>query len=467
MIKRDPFGIGAARRGFLPHPPRKGKSLGALLAGVLLCAAAAGCTAVSSDSPAIIAKEGGPLEGVAYSLPLYVMDFVLSVNPDTAQFTVKPSEPRPIASPHHRYYLRYHPLPNYDDTINVTVTPQGLLKSVSSNTTDKSGEIILNLVKSVSAFGPAFEAAAAAPSEVQLAKLTIDPANEDARKRLVESLNKIAAHFAESQIKKDVEGKEAKICAGQPPKDKAESEAEAGKYFPDIHNKSLCDEYTRIAKPVEIEKCKKYVPGEVEVPCPKGTKAEKNFIGITLKKLPGAVTQISAKAPDCSAGLCYRPPLPYKMDINVDGSKTRSIVLLPNEAPLVAIDIERAFFVNKVQTVEFDTNGMLKTMTVTKESELYALSSFPLQVVSAIAESLRLRVSVLDQQIANADSTRELIEAKADLEKQRVLFDKASNQAKGTINAATSATSVVPSLTPPATGQASFLSGLTPLAGAN
>lgn len=411
-------------------------NIGIAAAAMFMCTAVPGCTALSSDTPESFAADGRPLEGVAYALPLYVMDFVLSVNPDSATFSVKPSEPRAIAASGHRYYLRYHPLPNYDDAINITVTGQGFLKSVTSNTTDRSGDIILNLVKSVTAFGPAFEAAPASPGEVQLTKLTVDPTNGRDLASLVNAFNGIIRNYAKSQ---SFEGNPA--CKGKK-LDKPEPGNKT--YYPDIHGKSLCDEYSSIAS----------------------RDGYKQLVDIRLKRLSGTLSQALLTPPDCSAGLCYRPPMPYELKIGVRGSETRSVVLLPNEAPMVGIDIQRAFFINKVQTVEFDDNGTLKSMAVTKDSELLAISAFPIQVVSAIAESLRLRVSVLDNQIANANSTRELIQAKSDLEKQRVLFERASNQATGRANATTSASSVLSPAAPAAAGQAaSFLNKQVALPG--
>lgn len=94
-----------------------------------------------------------------------------------------------------------------------------------------------------------------------------------------------------------------------------------------------------------------------------------------------------------------------------------------NLSSLVEIDLERAFLVNKTQTITFTDDGLLDSVAVKKESELVALSSIPVEVVSAIAEGLKIRVGVLDQQIGNTKASTELIEARAALEKQRAQLE--------------------------------------------
>ena len=154
-------------------------------------------------------------------------------------------------------------------------------------------------------------------------------------------------------------------------------------------------------------------------------KATARHIGIKVYPVTAPARSGPRQKPDCKVGICYRPALPFVFEQRIGKSVTKSIVLLPNLSSPVEIDIERAFLVKKYQVIEFDDQGQLKKLTVSKDSELYALSTLPVEVVQAVAESLRLRVKVLDTRINYANSTGELIKARADLEKQRVRFESA------------------------------------------
>ena len=87
------------------------------------------------------------------------------------------------------------------------------------------------------------------------------------------------------------------------------------------------------------------------------------------------------------------------------------------------IDLQRAFFVNKTQSITFDDNGILDTVTVKKDSELLALSSIPIAIISAIADGLKIRVSVINERINDANASKALLQARAALEKQRLQLE--------------------------------------------
>jgi hypothetical protein len=59
-------------------------------------------------------------------------------------------------------------------------------------------------------------------------------------------------------------------------------------------------------------------------------------------------------------------------------------VLLPNEAPLMTLDITRPAFIRKVINLTF-TNGILTEVHINKPSEILAGLKIPLDIVKAIA----------------------------------------------------------------------------------
>jgi hypothetical protein len=162
---------------------------------------------------------------------------------------------------------------------------------------------------------------------------------------------------------------------------------------------------------------------------------------------PAQVTATSKRspapsAPDCSAGICYKPREPYRIAY---GLKTRIRhpdktwrrpdlvqrtsqlihVDLPNRAELIGIDITRAFLVQKVQEIQFDDSGFLSNVKINKQSELLAASKLPLAVIDAVASGLALRVETIQSQRDLALKQAKLLEAQAKLEETQAQLESA------------------------------------------
>jgi hypothetical protein len=404
------------------------------------CAALSGCSVLSSQTAKDLIEEGSAATGVRYALPRSVVDMALYVDPDKATFHVVLDGPHSIADPQHRYYLQYRPHPSYDDDIAVTVSDKGLLKTVSSTSTDRTKEIILNLVRGGVGLPGLLEAAGAPKGAKLLRQVRIDPTNPTELKTVEDGFNAAVREFAY------VEATRCVVKLG-----KREGADSIGRFLLDPSKEARCNEFLALAGNDKLLA----LAGEK-----KGAelkKADRRYIRLEVSPpLTATARSGPRQKPDCKVGICYRPAVPFVIEKRVGKSILKSIVLLPNLSDPVEIDIERAFFVKKYQVVEFDDNGQLKKLTVSKDSELYAISSLPVEVVSAVAESLRLRIKVLDQRINYANSTGELIKARADLEKQRARFESALIAAPP--RATVSGVSGVPRLSAPAvTGNQTFL----------
>src|SRR5262249_18568751 len=78
---------------------------------------------------------------------------------------------------------------------------------------------------------------------------------------------------------------------------------------------------------------------------------------------------LDAELADCSVGVCYRVPAPYGIEFAFNNQYVYgTIVNLPNDRPALALPLERAAFVKRVNNVEFE-NGMLKKVHFEKPSE--------------------------------------------------------------------------------------------------
>lgn len=153
----------------------------------------------------------------------------------------------------------------------------------------------------------------------------------------------------------------------------------------------------------------------------------------------------------CNASLCFRPALPYKLELFTDTTKSKSsphpqptvlasfTAMLPNEAPVLGLDVTRAAFVKKVTTVDFD-NGVFKEIAIDKPSSTLAFVEIPLSIAKAIlsvpAEIVQLKIDTTksakdlhDARTAELEARQKLIEAQEDfLESQR---ERLRNQSNG------------------------------------
>ena len=145
---------------------------------------------------------------------------------------------------------------------------------------------------------------------------------------------------------------------------------------------------------------------------------------------PASTRAPAPSAPDCSAGLCYRPKEPYRIMYGLrsgSGLLSRQVINvdLPSPTELIGIDITRAFFVQKVQEIQFDENGSLSTVKINKPSELLAVSKLPLSVIEAVAGGLAVRVETINSQRDHVLKQAKLLEAQAKLEEAQAQYESA------------------------------------------
>jgi hypothetical protein len=119
-------------------------------------------------------------------------------------------------------------------------------------------------------------------------------------------------------------------------------------------------------------------------------------------------------APDCTIGICYRPTSPVKVNYSIGGGDHTLLVDLPNREEIVSVDVRRAFSIKKVQTMNFD-RGVLTKLHIDKESELLAVSKLPVEVLSAVADGLKIRVSVTTEEKNLLQREADLLKAEAAL----------------------------------------------------
>jgi hypothetical protein len=409
-----------------------------------------GCAVLTSELPETLQIDGRYPSGVHYYLPKGMLTLTLTVNKDAATFRLTPEPLTYIADTSHRYYMQYRPRPDYSDVVQVKVHPQrGFLQLISANTTDETFQAVVSLAGALSALR--LEAASSRLNEDRLANLVIDPTDEGEVLRAQNAFNKVVGDYAKLRA--------ASVCT-------VDKDA---KIILDVSKRALCDSYRKLSnvapeQPYVVLLFERIDPLDSDSAVCKPGRRHAKVVRRHLPKVSTKpiVARAEADAPakaDCSVGLCYRPPEPYQLCMGVGKSLVRQVMLLPNEAPLVEIDIHRAFFINKVQEINFNTDGLLTSVKITKNSELEAISALPVAIFDAILTGLQVRVKIIDQQINEAKITKDLIEARAELEKQRAALE--ASYVRGARTSAVSASSV-PRVTPSGTQAGKYLDSVEP-----
>ncbi|MDD5261266.1 MAG: hypothetical protein PHD76_05390 [Methylacidiphilales bacterium] len=131
-----------------------------------------------------------------------------------------------------------------------------------------------------------------------------------------------------------------------------------------------------------------------------------------------------------SGGIFYRPLLPYRLaftpSAKSDSYSLSQIVYLPDEAPLLTLEIKRAAFVKNSTTIEFE-NGVLKSVSYKKPSEVYGFIDIPInlaqQALSIPGELLSVRVQNINNEKKGVDANAALLQSqKEHLDAQRNLL---------------------------------------------
>jgi len=335
--------------------------------GVAVALALGGCSVVTSDSLNGPARSLPDAEGIYYALPMGLIDITLSVHPESGQFRLSFGDVKYVADPQQRYLMRYRPLPNYDDLVEIKVNGRSLISNVHATTEDQTGEIIVELAKLFHGFG-GLQSAEIPGGFVALSTATIDASDPAKLAETAAFLNRRASVFARA--------KHEVACTGIKPE---ELTAEINR---------ACSLFARLMRPGH-----RLVRLAVEAPPPVQP----------------------TQAADCTVGLCYRVKEPYLIRYSVDGATGAKLIYLPNRAPLIELDVRRAVLVQKIQKIDFDENGFLKQAYVKKGSELLAASKIPLDILTAVSTALPIRLTIQQKQVDAAQKRLALIEAQQSL----------------------------------------------------
>lgn len=151
----------------------------------------------------------------------------------------------------------------------------------------------------------------------------------------------------------------------------------------------------------------------------------------------------------CAASICYRAPAPYLMRVVVKGQRDVSeIVMLPNEGPIMALDLPAGVFATAKSRVDL-VYGMPARMEVDQGNELVGITAIPLTVIrsffTAAGEVFRIRINY------NSEHERML---RSDLSRQEAqdAYDDAQQRRRDS-DAADTTAGLTPNATEPGEGE--------------
>ena len=139
-------------------------------------------------------------------------------------------------------------------------------------------------------------------------------------------------------------------------------------------------------------------------------------------------------------GVLYRPEISHRMKIyrkldpddNLEAWHLAGSVYLnmPNRAPIFALSVNRALFVDSKTTVEFE-NGLMKNVALDKKSELNAIVDIPLYAINVVLDIPAATLRIFNNE---ADNRRKLMAVNVQMinllkqQGDQILLDEAIEQ---------------------------------------
>jgi hypothetical protein len=145
--------------------------------------------------------------------------------------------------------------------------------------------------------------------------------------------------------------------------------------------------------------------------------------GTTIQFTVAAPQALDAAPADCSIGVCYRAAAPYGITFSFNNEYSfNTVVNLPNNRPAIVLPMARTSFVKRIDSAEFE-NGMLKKTHVEKPSEALEVASLPVNVMTAIFDSIstlvQAKVDLSGKEKALADAQKDQLTSEQALAKAR------------------------------------------------
>lgn len=273
-----------------------------------------------------------------------------------------------------------------DDELTIKTTANGLLSSAKLTATDRTGDILVEIAKTISFFlgGP------------------VTPLPEDEGKRAPCPTRLTHPPFSLKTVF------DPSIFPGAVDDSKNDTYDLSG---------ALEDDGLKTQLGAEVNRQLEALNAPFALFVDDGGKSSAKDLPLQSENLIAAREQSGEKQAEKSLpGLIYRRPLPYKIELReavpVDGTVAlapvhSSIVFVPNEGPIGLVPYKAGAFVKTVYDVSFE-EGMLTSWDANRPAELYAVWRVPLQIVDGVFEGLSKLIPLRIDQAKNEGQLLEL-----------------------------------------------------------
>jgi len=301
-----------------------------------------------------------------------------------------------VPDPEKYYTLEYLPNRTYEENIAVSVSEEMLLKKIDISSKPRIGEILMKvfeLGREIAKFSVLPSPPGLVGVKVTYCDVMIDP------KLLLDKSSGRRREFLKQrseQLNSELERIQREISTEQQIPENETSKLMLAKLNIDKRNKeNEIDQLKTDANPgSEL--------GKICSRC--------GIDYISLKPLfPQADWDWLHVSPP-SGGIKYRPLLPYRLEIQLPDNLIIKTVYLPNEAPVITLDVNRPAFADQVTTLTFE-KGVLTQADLSRPSETLAFLKIPVDLVRAI---VGLPMDLIKFRVENIQQSNALLQAQID-----------------------------------------------------
>lgn len=329
-----------------------------------------------------------------------------------------------MPDPDYYFSLKSRTNVSYDDEVTTTIdTSNNFLKAINISTQSQIGAIMLQVVNIAK---EAIEIAALR-AKGQYIDIIVDPDD------FAEYEKDMEREVEYTEYQKRIEDSGKQIAEYRKELNREEDEGKLAKMEEDIKDvQGSRDSYIK-----HNDELKKNYPHIKLLPLEEYTKATKyenyniKFIAIQWEKdksgkLP--LPEGPGASKDEFGGIYYRPLMACKLIFITDslenGSRYERLFYLPNKSPVIAFDITRPAFTEKVTKLTF-TQGVLSEVYFKKPSEAVAALKIPADILKAVSG---MPLDLLQFQVNNDKAYNDLLAAQIKQIQQQQQLNQLRNQ---------------------------------------
>lgn len=365
--------------------------ISALLGFLILHCGCARSVLQSSGLPDAASAKGPNLKMV-YCLPKGMIHFKRQPVGGSIEVSV---ETLYVPDPEKYYTLEYLPNRTYEENIAVSLTEDMLLKKIDITSKPKVGEILMKvfeLGRELAKFsvlpGRGFGEMKVTYCDVMIdPKMLLDKKSAGKRQFLQQKL---------AQLNADLEKITRELGAEQQKPENQATNITIAKLTIDKKNKEN-----------DIDQLKSDANRDSELGkiC---TRCGIDYISLEPLFPPGDWDWLNVSPP--AGGIKYRPLLPYRLEIQLPDNLIVKNVYLPNEAPVITLDVSRPGWADQVTSLSFE-KGLLTQADLNRPSETLAFVKLPVDLVKAI---VGLPMDLIKFRVENIQQNNQLLQAQID-----------------------------------------------------